>query len=38
LTWYSSTPDRITEQLDTDLELGLSEQEAAARLQTYGPN
>ena len=36
--WHAETPEHVAELLGTDLERGLSSEEAAARLGTYGPN
>ena len=36
--WYSKTIDEILKELDVDLAIGLSEDEAAARLENSGPN
>ena len=36
--WHIASPDEICEQLHTDPNQGLSEQEAAQRLAHYGPN
>ncbi len=36
--WHSQPIEKVLSELDTQLEHGLSENEAAARLQTYGPN
>ncbi|HZY42681.1 MAG TPA: HAD-IC family P-type ATPase, partial [Anaerolineae bacterium] len=36
--WHSQPIDKVLSDLDTQLEHGLSESEAAARLQTHGPN
>jgi Ca2+-transporting ATPase len=37
-TWYQSTVDEALEKLETNATLGLSDQQAAARLEQYGPN
>ena len=37
-SWYQQKTDEVLQQLGSDLENGLSEQEAAARLEKYGPN
>src|SRR4051812_29856226 len=36
--WYTLPPEQVTVGLDVDAARGLSEAEAAARLETYGPN
>jgi len=36
--WHTLQPSDILESLKTDAQNGLSDSEAAARLQTYGPN
>jgi P-type Ca2+ transporter type 2C len=36
--WYTLPPDEVTGGLDVDASLGLSEAEAAARLERYGAN
>lgn len=36
--WYSKTVQEITEELNTNIETGLSSQEAENRLKQYGPN
>lgn len=38
MIWYSSSPDQVVKELDTDLSSGLSESEASERLKTYGLN
>ena len=38
MIWYSSSLDNVAQELKTDLEKGLSENEAAIRLQEYGTN
>ena len=38
MIWYSSHLDDVAQELKTDLEKGLSESEAAIRLQEYGTN
>lgn len=38
LIWYSSPPEHVIKELNTDLGLGLTEAEATERLQTYGAN
>ena len=35
---YSKSIDRVTNELKTDIEKGLSSEEAAKRLAEYGPN
>jgi len=37
-TWYQSTVDEALEKLETNATLGLADQQAAARLEQYGPN
>jgi len=37
-TWYELPGDQVAASLDVDPEQGLSAQEAAARLEQYGPN
>ncbi len=37
-TWYSRTTDQVAQDLDVDPAIGLSTQEAARRLEQYGPN
>ena len=36
--WYQMTVDEVGTTLDSDIETGLSSDEAARRLETYGPN
>ncbi|MEA4910240.1 MAG: cation-translocating P-type ATPase, partial [Anaerolineaceae bacterium] len=36
--WYQSDIKKVLQELDTDLEHGLSPEEAARRLKEYGPN
>jgi Ca2+-transporting ATPase len=36
--WYTFAPDEVTGGLDVDATRGLSQAEAAARLEKYGPN
>jgi len=36
--WYTFAPDEVTGGLDVDATRGLSQAEAAARLERYGPN
>ena len=36
--WYRENLEEIVQQLETDLDRGLSEAESEARLQQYGPN
>lgn len=38
ISWYSQPLTAVVDGLNTDLEKGLSRSEAAARLETYGPN
>lgn len=38
MIWYRSSPDQVEKELGTDLENGLSEEEAAVRLGTFGEN
>ena len=37
-TWHNLSPQEVAEKLNTNLERGLSSNEAAARLKQYGPN
>lgn len=37
-TWYQLSPDQTSKELDTNLERGLSPEEAKKRLENYGPN
>ncbi|HSK68534.1 MAG TPA: cation-translocating P-type ATPase [Candidatus Limnocylindria bacterium] len=36
--WYQQTADEVRRALDSDLKAGLTSQEAARRLEQYGPN
>ena len=36
--WHTQTIEDLTRELGTDLEKGLSQEEAARRLEQYGPN
>ena len=36
--WYRKTVDECVKELDTNIETGLTEQEAEKRLKKYGPN
>lgn len=36
--WFTKSPDQIAEELGVDLKNGLSSEEAAKRLEQYGPN
>ena len=36
--WHALPPEQIIRQLATPIESGLSSEEAARRLQSYGPN
>lgn len=38
LIWYSSSSEQIVKELNTDLETGLSEDDAAERIEIYGAN
>ncbi len=38
MIWHNSTADDILQELNTDMKTGLSSQEAAVRLKTYGKN
>lgn len=38
MNWYSKTPKEIESELKTDLELGLTSQEAESRIEKYGEN
>jgi len=38
MNWHALPPDQILQQLATPPESGLSSEEAARRLETYGPN
>ncbi|MBN2303688.1 MAG: HAD-IC family P-type ATPase, partial [Anaerolineae bacterium] len=38
ISWYASPPDQVIAVLETNTEKGLSEAEAAARLERFGPN
>ncbi len=38
MDWYKQTPEEIEKSLETDLETGLSSDEAAARILKYGEN
>lgn len=38
VSWHALTPEQIIQQLATPPESGLSSEEAASRLQAYGPN
>ncbi len=38
MIWHHETPDHIAKELQTNIETGLSEDEAAARLTEYGQN
>ncbi|MBD2460972.1 cation-translocating P-type ATPase [Oscillatoria sp. FACHB-1407] len=37
-TWHTLAPDKAVEQLQSDRELGLTNQQITERLQQYGPN
>lgn len=36
--WYDQTPEALAEQLNTNLQTGLSKKEVATRLRRYGKN
>ncbi|HBT63461.1 MAG TPA: ATPase, partial [Ruminococcaceae bacterium] len=38
MIWYSSAPDQVMKELTTDLNSGLSEEEASERLKSFGQN
>jgi|GEM_PF-3458614 len=38
ISWHAVSSDEILQKLDTQLEKGLTNQEAEKRLQEYGPN
>ena len=38
VTWHALSREEVLEKLDSGLEEGLSSQEAAKRLEKYGPN
>ncbi len=38
VSWHTMPPDAVVRELASDLDRGLSEQEAARRLAVHGPN
>ena len=38
MNWYSEALDEVLKKLETDVRQGLSDEQAAARLEKYGPN
>jgi Ca2+-transporting ATPase len=38
MDWYKQSPAQVIEELNTNVEIGLSESDAHGRLQKFGPN